>query len=100
MRAVTVGQRVRELRKARGWTQERLAQAARIGHSTVEDIERARRVQMPQTETLARIADALGVGVCALIGYPCERDGNALARMQIQALRDRLYELETLVSAR
>jgi len=94
----SVGQRVRQLRRARGWSQQRLAVAAGIGLGTVEAIESS-RTRVPQTDTLIRVADALGVGICALLGYPCERDGNALARMEIARLRERLVELERGLAA-
>ena len=52
----TITNRVKELRAARGWTQEQLAQAARVSRQSINSIERNRYV--PSLElalTFARI---------------------------------------------
>lgn len=54
----TITNRVKELRSARGWTQEQLAQAARVSRQSINSIERNRYV--PSLElalTFARIFD-------------------------------------------
>jgi putative transcriptional regulator len=42
--ARTITNRVKELRAARGWTQEQLAQAARVSRQSINSIERNRYV--------------------------------------------------------
>lgn len=54
--AATITNRVKELRVAQGWTQEQLAQAARVSRQSINSIERNRYV--PSLElalTFARI---------------------------------------------
>lgn len=53
------GDRLRELRRERGWTQEQLAEAAGMDRSFIADIERGAR--FPGLERCWRIADGLGI---------------------------------------
>lgn len=53
------GQRVREIRKARGWSQEELAHRAGLHYTYVGGIERGER--NPALVNIGRIARALGV---------------------------------------
>jgi diguanylate cyclase (GGDEF)-like protein len=66
------GNRVRELRNERGWTQEELAERAGYVKKTIENIEAGRRV-LPRT--LAEVAEALGVQPGAITGPILERAG-------------------------
>lgn len=61
-----IGQRIRDLRTQRPdrWTQEDLAERARISVSFLSMIERGERV--PHVETLASLAEALGVSLSEL----------------------------------
>jgi XRE family transcriptional regulator, regulator of sulfur utilization len=58
----TLGERfgltVRQLREARGWSQERLASRADLNRSYMGEIERA--AVMPSLATAAKLASALG----------------------------------------
>lgn len=58
--------RISELRKGRGWTQERLAEASGV---TVRTIQRLESGSDASLDTLARIADALGVQVTELFAH-------------------------------
>ncbi|MBQ6823033.1 MAG: helix-turn-helix transcriptional regulator [Clostridia bacterium] len=61
----SIGARIKELRKARGITQERLAETVQVETSTISHIERATtKVSLP---TLIHIANALEVSVDALL---------------------------------
>jgi transcriptional regulator with XRE-family HTH domain len=53
--------RISELRLARGWSQEKLAELAGVPKSTLGEIEIYKR--LPKPEYLERIAEALGVPV-------------------------------------
>ena len=64
------GQVVRELREARGWSQERLAGRAELNRSYMGEIERA--VAMPSLATAAKLAHALEVPLSQLISR-CEK---------------------------
>lgn len=54
-----VGDRIRTLRKERGWSQEELAEAAGVSPRTVYSIEKGER--QPQPKKLRAILDALDV---------------------------------------
>ena len=59
-----LGWRVRQLREARGWTQETLAGRAGLDRSYVAGIEAGLR--NPSTKALAKLARALGVSLATL----------------------------------
>jgi transcriptional regulator with XRE-family HTH domain len=59
-----LGWRVRQLREAKGWTQETLAGRAGLDRSYVAGIEAGLR--NPSTKALARIAGALGIKLAVL----------------------------------
>ncbi len=59
--AKAVGRRIRGLREAKGWTQERLAEAADLDRAYVAGIEVGLR--NPSLRNLAKIATALGVSL-------------------------------------
>ncbi len=74
-----IGQRVRAFRKAKGWTQEHLAELAEIEPSNLSHIERAAtKVSLP---TLLSIANALGATLDELV-Y-----GNLVKSAHISAAR-------------
>ena len=74
----SVGERfgivVRQLREARGWSQERLAGRAELNRSYFGEIERA--TAMPSLATAAKLAQALGVPLSELISR-CEAGARA-----------------------
>jgi SOS-response transcriptional repressor LexA len=59
-----LGQRVRSLREAKGFSQKGLASAARIGIATLSRIENGKHD--PTQTTLQRLAGALGISLSAL----------------------------------
>ena len=61
MNSASIGQRIREARAARHWTQDQLADAVGVSRSAVAQWETGRAGQV--TGNLTRIADSLGVGV-------------------------------------
>jgi transcriptional regulator with XRE-family HTH domain len=65
-----IGRRIRELRTQRPerWTQEDLAERAKISVSFLSMIERGERVA--HVETLAALADSLGVSLAELFVEP------------------------------
>jgi transcriptional regulator with XRE-family HTH domain len=60
---------VRQLREARGWSQERLAHRAQLNRSYMGEIERA--TAMPSLATAGKLAQALDVPLSELISR-CE----------------------------
>jgi transcriptional regulator with XRE-family HTH domain len=60
-----LGWRVRQLREAKGWTQELLAGRAGLDRSYVAGIEAGLR--NPSTRALAKLARALGITLSGLV---------------------------------
>jgi transcriptional regulator with XRE-family HTH domain len=57
----TVGERIREVREARGWTQEKLAGAARISKSFLSEVEnKGKNISL---DLLLRVATALDASI-------------------------------------
>lgn len=63
--AIAFGKRVRELRLARGWTQERLAEESNLNAVQVSHIERG--ANEPKLTTILRLARALRVSPIELL---------------------------------
>lgn len=62
---VRVGRRIKELRRAKGWTQQLLADHAQIERSHLSRLEEAKRE--PGLRVLDRIATALDVEIEQLV---------------------------------
>ena len=61
---MTVGERIKQVREARGWTQDRLAQEARISRGFLSEVEKhGKNISL---DLLLRIATALGASVAYL----------------------------------
>jgi transcriptional regulator with XRE-family HTH domain len=71
MKADWFGPRLQELRTAKGWTQQQLADAAGLAVGVVRKLER--RENKPTWETALALADALGVSCEAFVQQPAER---------------------------
>lgn len=69
--ASAIGARVRQERRARSWTLDRLAEAAGVSRRMVVNVEQG--AANPSVGTLLRISDALGVGLPALVEPPRRR---------------------------
>jgi transcriptional regulator with XRE-family HTH domain len=61
---VLVGERIRTLRKERGWSQEELGEKADLHHTYVGAVERGEK--NASIDTLDKIADALGMEIVDL----------------------------------
>jgi transcriptional regulator with XRE-family HTH domain len=73
----SVGKRIRELRKAKGWTQEQLAESASLHYSYIGGVERGdRNISL---ETLEKIITAFNVPAIELFRFEVEvQRSNAL----------------------
>jgi transcriptional regulator with XRE-family HTH domain len=69
---MNLAQRVRHLRRERGWTQKALAARAGVQHITICRIERSRDTSRVSVKTLMLLADALGVSTDHLLGRDLE----------------------------
>jgi transcriptional regulator with XRE-family HTH domain len=90
-----IGERIRELRRPT-FTQTDLAAAADVSVDVIRKLEQGRR-HTPSIATLARIADALGVGLAELLrpARPDQSAGDDQAR--IVAIRDALTSVDDLL---
>ncbi len=81
----TLGDRLRQLRAARGWSQRELARRAGLSQPVVSGIESG-IAKAPQALTLTKLAQALGVRIDELLGLPLVDPGKVarerLARAQ------------------
>lgn len=66
----TVGERIRQVREAKGWTQEKLADEARISKGFLSDVEN--HGKNLSLDLLLRVATALN----ASVGYLATGEGN------------------------
>lgn len=87
-----LGESVRALRLARGWTQEHLGERASLSYKFIGEIERGQG--NPSIDTLERLSGALAVDVTDLFGLNARRDGVFEVNR-----RDVLVVREALVSA-
>jgi transcriptional regulator with XRE-family HTH domain len=86
--AEQVAKRIRELREARSWSQEALAEATGLSRDAIFRIERGDR--SPGLETLAAIAAGLAVSLPELLDFgraPSRRAKGAAGRGLDSALR-------------
>ena len=70
--AAMIGATIRRLRKRRGLTLVQLAASTGLSHPFLSQVERG--VAWPSVQSLARVADALGVGV-AVLAFPAGQGG-------------------------
>jgi transcriptional regulator with XRE-family HTH domain len=67
---VLLGQRIRTLRRLKGWTQQELGDEADVNYKFIGEIERSR--QNPSFAILEKIATALGVDLYELFRFEQE----------------------------
>jgi transcriptional regulator with XRE-family HTH domain len=67
---ILLGQRIRTLRKLKGWTQQDLGDEADVNYKFIGEIERSR--QNPSFTILEKIATALGVDLYELFRFEQE----------------------------
>ncbi len=58
---------LKELRKQKGWSQERLARESDISYNTLIKLEQ-KNIKNPKIETVIKLADALNVSLDKLVG--------------------------------
>jgi transcriptional regulator with XRE-family HTH domain len=62
-----IAHRLKELRKARNWTQQKLAEKAGLSFNAITKIEQG-AAEHPTLKTLIKLADAFGISLDALVG--------------------------------
>jgi transcriptional regulator with XRE-family HTH domain len=80
----SIGHNVRRLREEKGWGQTELAFYAKMSTSIISLLENGKR--NPSTNTLARIAEALGVEVADLFPKVVTVGSERTARWNVEAL--------------
>ncbi len=100
---VLLGRRIKELRKARGLSQEALAEKMDGHPKYLGSVERGE--QNPTIEFLMKLAAALKVELAALFNYPWQRMSAAELKRKLHAMIDRaelarLREVLALMKAR
>ena len=63
---MTIGERIKNARKDKGWSQSELGKALGVSQQMIAQFENSRK--NPKIETLDKIASALGVSVIDLLG--------------------------------
>jgi len=71
----TLGERIRELRIEKGMSQTYLGKLIKVGKTTISNYETG--YSSPDTETLSRLADALGTTSDYLLGRTSDRNLNS-----------------------
>ena len=62
-----LAKRVKECRKQKGWTQQKLAEKTGLSFNTITKIEQGIG-DSPTLKTLLKLADAFGISLDALVG--------------------------------
>ena len=62
-----IARRLKELRKERNWTQQKLAEKAGLSFNAITKIEQG-AAKHPTLKTLLKLADAFGVSLDVLVG--------------------------------
>lgn len=81
---------VRRLRKARDWTQERLADAIGVHRTTVVEIEKGTRDH--DHSTIQAIADAFEVQIGEITGETADSSGLSRDALEVARLFDKLED--------
>ncbi|MBI4517501.1 MAG: helix-turn-helix transcriptional regulator [Deltaproteobacteria bacterium] len=98
-----IGQRIKELRKARGLSQEALAEKMDVHPKYLGAVERGE--QNPTIDFLEKVATALKVDLPALFNYPWQKMSEAELKRKLHTMVDkadlaRLREVLALMKAR
>jgi len=83
---VLLGRRIKELRRARGLSQEQLAERMGINAKYLSSIERGR--ENPTLDLLLKLAKSLRVETAGLFNYSWQRLPEAELRRRLRALTD------------
>lgn len=87
----TLGRRIRELRKARGLTQEQLAERTDLDYTSIGSLERG--IFNPSLNTAGKIAAALGISIQQLITLP-EGKPTTEKEKTLHSIAERLDKLD------
>lgn len=74
----SIGIKIKELRKKRGYSQEKLAEIVDVNFRTIQRIETGKNI--PTLETLVKLAQALEVTMKDLFTYECFKSRDELLK--------------------
>lgn len=60
-------QRIKQLRRKVGWSQQKLAEKARLSYTVITKIEQG-VAKRPSIQTMMKLADAFGISLDELVG--------------------------------
>jgi len=60
-------EKVKELRRKAGWSQQKLAEYAKLSYNMITKIEQG-QAKYPSIQTVIKIADAFGISLDELVG--------------------------------
>ena len=81
-----MGERVRALRRERGWTLELLAERSRVSRAMISKLERGEK--NPTLVVAARVAEGLGVGLSQLVGIEERKEIVVVPKEQRMVMRN------------
>jgi transcriptional regulator with XRE-family HTH domain len=87
---VLLGQRIRTLRKLKGWTQQDLGDEADVNYKFIGEIERSR--QNPSFTILEKIATALGVDLYELFRFEQEFQNRSIVELKLMNILKKMPE--------
>ena len=79
-----IGEKIKEFRKAKGWSQEELAESAKVNLRTIQRIES--NESEPRGKTLNLICDALNITAQDVLNYGKQTNKNYLIYFQLSVL--------------
>ena len=83
----TTGEKIKDLRKRKNWTQYQLADRVGVSSQVISNIERSYTSERLKTEVLAALARALGTTIDYLVGSD-QRDDIPLSQNEQELLLD------------
>ena len=92
-----LGERVRLLRQAQGWSQEDLGERSKLSYKFIGEIERG--LGNPSVDSLERLCAAFDVDVTQLFGssVPLAREGPALTPAELANIRKAIDSADLLL---
>lgn len=89
-----LGQRIKELRTKKGYTQEQLTEKLNIGQRTLSKIERGNT--FVSAETLAKLLIALDVSIDELFNFGYLQEKEVIKEELIDAIQNEKIDINTL----
>lgn len=81
-----IGQRIKKLRRSKGFSQERLAEIMGISPKYLSNIERGK--ENPTLDMFIKLANALNVEVAEVFNYSYEQSSKELRQVVMGLLKD------------